>query len=324
MNLKQATCAVILARANDIGVDLSGAKQQGKITRLGLRGTGRAPTHATSDDPLQAFRQGPEELGYVDGRDVVIETRWTEGRRDQLPTLAAELVGLRADILVGVGKAVAPAAKSATTTIPIVIALVIDPVNLVAERPGSNLTGITTFDPNEHRKNLALLQDVVPELASVALLGNQALTHTIGHAEQARASGLHHQSLKIPGASTNKEAISQTTRTQHEKALLVLEMPATVMNRKPIAQLAAQQRLPTLFAADSSHAGGLLAYGTSVTKATRRLAADRDRIVKGAQPADLHVGVDVRPEQIQNRKKTQEIGVTIPPEVLKRANRDIQ
>jgi len=143
------------------------------MTRVGFLGTGPAPTSATSYAPLQAFRRGLDELGYVEGRDVVIETRWAEGRIDQLPALAAELVGLRVDILVGVGAVVARAAKSATTTIPVVIAVVIDPVNLVAnlERPGGNLTGLTTFDPQEVRKKLALLQEVVPGLARVALLG---------------------------------------------------------------------------------------------------------------------------------------------------------
>src|SRR5215510_10392269 len=170
------------------------AQQPGKMTRVGFLDTGPAPTPAaTSYTPLQAFRRGLDELGYVDGRDVVIETRWAEGRLDQLPALAAELVGLRVDILVGVGAVVARAVKSATTTIPIVMAVVLDPVGLVAhlERPGGNLTGLTTFDPQEARKKLALLQEVVPGLARVALLGDQALRDTLakGHAEQARALG---------------------------------------------------------------------------------------------------------------------------------------
>ena len=324
MNFKQATCAVILALGSVLGVALSGAQQPGKMTRVGFLGTGPAPTPATSYAPLQAFRQGLDELGYVDGRDVVIETRWAEGRIDQLPALAAELVGLRVDILVGVGAVVARAAKSATTTIPVVMAVVIDPVNLVAERPGGNLTGLTTFDPQEARKKLALLQEVVPGLARVALLGDQALRDTMGHAEQARALGLQPQSLTIAGASPDLEAVFQAIRREHADALLVLELPATVIHRKRIAELAAQQRLPTLFAAGSSDAGGLLGYGTRVTEATRRLAAYVDRIVKGAQPADLPFGVVVRPELIVNLKTAQEIGVTIPPEVLKRADRVIQ
>ena len=261
------------------------------------------PTPATSYAPLQAFRQGLDELGYVDGRDVVIETRWAEGRIDQLPALAAELVGLRVDILVGVGAVVARAAKSATTTIPVVMAVVIDPVNLVAERPGGNLTGLTTFDPQEARKKLALLQEVVPGLARVALLGDQALRDTKGHAEQARALGLQPQSLTIAGASPDLEAVFQAIRREHADALLVLELPATVMHRKRIAELAAQQRLPTLFAAGSSDAGGLLGYGTRVTEATRRLAAYVDRIVKGAQPATCLSGSSCAPSSSSTSRR---------------------
>jgi len=325
VNFKQATCAVILALGSVLGVALSGAQQPGKMTRVGFLGTGPAPTPATSYAPLQAFRQGLHELGYVEGRDVVIETRWAEGRLDQLPALAAELVGLRVDILVGVGAVVARAAKSATTTIPIVIAVVIDPVNLVAERPGGNLTGLTTFDPQEARKKLALLQEVVPGLARVAILGDQAVRDTMGHAEQARALGLQPQSLTIAGASPDLEAVFQAIRREHADALLVLELPATVMHRKRIAELAAQQRLPTLFPlSGSSDAGELLGYGTKITEAARRLAAYVDRIVKGAQPADLPFEVVVRPELIVNLKTAKQIGLTIPPNVLARADRVIK
>src|ERR1044072_8683630 len=138
------------------------------MTRVGFLGTGPA---LTTYGPLQAFRHGLNELGYVEGRDVVIETRWADGRIDQLPALAAELVGLREDILVGVGAVVARAAMSATTTIPVVIAVVIDPVGLVAERPGGNLTGLTTFDPQEARKELALLQEGGPGGSRVGSAG---------------------------------------------------------------------------------------------------------------------------------------------------------
>ena len=313
---------MILALGSVLGVALSEAQQPGKVTRVGFLGTGPAPTPSTPYGPLREFRQGLDELGYVDGRDVVIETRWADGRIDQLPALAAELVGLRVDILVGVGAVVARAFKSATTTIPVVIAVVIDPVNLVAA--GGNLTVLTTFDPQEVRKKLALLQEVVSGLARVALLGDQAVRDTKGHAEQARALGLQPQSLTIAGASPDLEGVFQATRREHADALLVIELPATVMHRKRIAELAAQQRLPTLFAAGSSDAGVLLSYGTRVTKAARRLATYVDRIVKGTQPADLPVEVVVRPELIVNLKTAQEIGVTIPPEVLKRADRVIQ
>ncbi len=166
----------------------------------------------------------------------------------------------------------------------------------------------------------------MPGLARVALLGDQALRDTLakGHAEQARALGLQPQSLTIAGASPDLEAVFQAIRREHADALLVLDLPATVIHRKRIAELAAQQRLPTLFAGGLSDAGGLLSYGTRVTEAARRLAAYVDRIVKGAQPADLPFEVVVRPELIVNLKTAQEIGVTIPPEVLKRADRVIQ
>ena len=328
MNFKQATCAVILALGSVLGVALSGAQQPGKMTRVGFLGTGPAPTPATPYGPVREFRQGLDELGYVDGRDVVIETRWADGRIDQLPALAAELVGLKVDIILGVGSVVGQAAKRATTTIPVVMAVVIDPVavGLVAnlERPGGNLTGLTTFDPQGARKKLELLKEVVPGLARVALLGDQALRDTMGHEEQARALGLQPQSLKIAGASPDLHGVFQAMERERADALLVLELPATVVHRKRITELAAQQRLPTLFAAGSSDAGGLLGYGTRVTEAARRLAAYVDRIVKGAQPADLPFEVVVRPELIVNLKTAQEIGVTIPPEVLKRADRVIQ
>ncbi len=301
------------------------AQQPGKMTRVGFLGTGPAPTPATPYALLREFRQGLDELGYVDGRDVVIETRWAKGRLDQLSALAAELVALRVDILVGVGSVVGQAAKRATTTIPVVVAVVIDPVavGLVAnlERPGGNVTGLTTFDPQEARKKLELLKEVVPGLARVAILGDQAVRDTKGHADQARALGLQPQSLTIAGASPDLEAVFQAIRREHADALLVLELPATVAHRRRIGELAAQQRLPTLFAGGSSDAGGLLAYGTRVTKAARRLAAYVDRIVKGAQPADLPFEVVVRPELIVNLKTAQEIGVTIPPQMLKRADR---
>jgi putative ABC transport system substrate-binding protein len=294
------------------------AQQPGKMTRVGFLGTGPA---ATTDAPLQALRQGLDELSYVEGRDVVIETRWADGRIDQLPALAAELVGLREDILVGVGAVVARAAMSATRTIPIVIAVVIDPANLVAERPGGNLTGLTTFDRQEARKKLALLLEVVPGLARVAILGDQAVRDTKGHAEQARALGLQPQSRTIAGANPDLEAAFQAIRREHADAVLVVELPATVMHRKRIAELAAQQRLPTLFSGGSSDAGGLLGYGTRVTEAARRLAGYVDRIVKGAHPADLPFGVVERPELIVNLKTAQQIGLTIPPNVLARADR---
>lgn len=328
MSLSRAAWAAILALGAVLGVTASEAQQPGPMARIGYLWLGPAPTPATPNVPFQAFREGLRELGYVEGRDLVIESRWADGRTDRLPALAAELVALRVDVFVGVGAAVARAARGATTSIPVVVAVVVDPVQggLVAdlERPGGNLTGVTTFDPQEARKKLELLKEVVPGLARVALLGDQALQDPKGHAEHARALGLQPQSLTIAGgASPALEGVFQAMRRERADALVVLEQPATATHRRRLAEMAAAQRMPTLFPARSD-ADGLIGYGTNVAEPSRRLATYVDRILKGAKPADLPIEVIVRPEVIVNLKTAQEIGVTVPPEVLKRADRVVQ
>lgn len=327
MNFKRATWAAILALGAFLGVTTSEAQQPGTMARVGYLWLGPAPTPATPNVPFQAFRDGLRELGYVEGRNIVIESRWADGRTDRLPALAAELVGLKVDVFVGVGAAVARATRGATTTTPVVVAVVVDPVEggLVAglERPGGNLTGVTTFDPQEARKKLELLKEVVPGLARVALLGDQALQDPKGHAEHARALGLQPQRLAIAGASPALEEVFQAMRRERADALVVLEQPATATHRRRIAEMAAAQRIPALFPARSD-ADGLIGYGTNVAEPSRRLATYVDRILKGAKPADLPFEVIVRPEVIVNLKTAQEIGVTIPPEVLKRADRIVQ
>jgi putative ABC transport system substrate-binding protein len=191
-------------------------------------------------------------------------------------------------------------------------------------QPRTRLTGLTTFDPQEARKKLELLKEVVPGLARVALLGDQALRDTKGHEAQARALGLQPQSLKIAGASPDLQGVFQTMERERGRA----PGPGTARDRCPskthcrAGGAAAAAHL--VFCGRLVERGGLLGYGTRVTEAARRLAAYVDRIVKGAQPADLPFEVVVRPELIVNLKTAQEIGVTIPPEVLKRADRLIQ
>ena len=330
MKLREFTLAGILALGAVLVAALAAAQQPGKIARVGYLGSDSAPTPATPNLSLQAFRQGLGELGYVDGRNVIIETRWAEGRIEQLPALAAELVGLRVDVIVGVGAVVVRAAKSATTTIPIVMAVVIDPVEagLVAslERPGGNITGLTTFDPQEAGKKLELLKEVLPGLERVALLADQDIRDRPlkAHEDQARALGLHPQSLKLAGANPDLERVFEAMTRERANALLVLEQPATVAHRRRIAEMAVKHRLPTLFARASVDAGGLIGYGTSLAEASQRMAMYVDKILKGAKPRDLPVEVVVRHELVVNVRTAREIGVTIPPEVLKRANQTIQ
>jgi putative tryptophan/tyrosine transport system substrate-binding protein len=302
---------------------------QAAMTTIGFLTPAPAPTQAASNAALEAFRQGLADLGYVDGRDFTLEARWGAGKDDQLPALAAELVGRKVDIIVGIGGMASRAAKGATTTIPVIAAVVINPVGeLVADldRPGGNITGVTTFDPQEPRKKLELLKEVVPGLARVAFLGDQAAVGGVlrNHEEQARALGLQPQSLKIAGAAPDLEGVFEAMRRERAGAVLVLSQPATANHRIRIAEIAAKQQLPTLVPAASSDAGGLIGYGTNLTDAVRRTAVYVDKIRKGAAPADLPFEVLVRPELIVNLKTANEIGVAISPDLLRRADRIIR
>ena len=210
------------------------------------------------------------------------------------------------------------------------MAVVIDPVEagLVAnlERPGSNITGLTTFDPQEARMRLELLREVLPGLERVALLMDQDLPDRSlkAHEDQARALGLHPQGLKVAGANPDLERVFEAMRRERADALVVLEQPATVAHRKRIAEMAAKHRLPTLFTMASVDAGGLIGYGTSAAAAARRMATYVDKILKGTKPGDLPVAVVARQELLVNARTAREIGVTIPPEVLRRATQTIQ
>ena len=279
---------------------------------------------------MQAFRDGLANLGYVEGRDIIIEPRFAEGRLERLPELAAELVRLNVDVIALAGAVTARAAKKATTNIPIVFAVVVDPVadDVVAslERPGGNVTGITSLDPQQPRKQLELLKEAIPGLVRVALLGDQGVSDFLlkANEEQARALGLQPQGLKVAGPTPDLEGALAAARKERADAVLILEEPIVVVHRKRIAELAATYRLPTMFPGEWADAGGLIAYGTSIIEAAGRMAAYVDRILKGAKPGDLAVEVLTRKRLIINLKTAREIGVTIPPEVLKRADQVIQ
>ena len=299
------------------------------MKRIGFLSPTVAPTQATPDAALEAFRQGLADLGYVDGRDFTIATRWGVGRDDQLPVLAVELVHQNMDILVAIGGMASRAAKGATTAIPIVSALVIDPKgDLVADldHPGGNITGVTTFDPQEPRKKLGLLKELIPGLARVAFLGDQASPSRVlnNHENQARELGLQPQSLKIAGASPDLQGVFDAMTRGHAGALLVLSEPATAVHRTRIAAMAAKQRLPTLVPNTASDAGGLVGYGTDLTLAVRRIAIYVDKICKGAKPADLPFEVFTCPELVINLKTAHEIDIPIPSDLLHQADRIIR
>ena len=279
---------------------------------------------------FEAFRQGLAEHGYVEGSNIIIEPRFAEGQFDRFPDLLAELVRLKVDVIAVTGAVTARAAKKAVTDIPIVFSMVVDPVadQVVAslDRPGGNLTGVTSFDPEQAKKQLKLLMEIIPGLKRVAILGDQGVSEALMKASerQAKDLGIRTQRIRVAAPNPDLERAFAVIRQEHIDALLVLEEPVPGVYATRIAEMAAGDHLPTLFAPSRASAGGLISYGTSQVEAIKRMAAYVDKILKGAKPGDLSVETVVRYELIVNLKTAQQIGVKIPPEVLKRADRVIQ
>ena len=278
---------------------------------------------------FENFRQDLASLGYVEERNAVIEARFADGHYERVSELAAELARLKVDVIAVQGAvAVRPAAK-VVSEIPIVFVMVVDPVaedvvtNL--ERPGGNVTGVTIFDPQQPRKQFELLRLLIPGIRRVALLGDEGIRENQMKAkeEQARALGLESQRFRLPAAPDLNAAFAAFR--QHEaQAVIVLEEPVPMNRRKAVADLAAKDRLPTIFPASGADAGGLIAYGPSFREGYRHMAAYVDKVLKGARPAEMPVETVNRYELIVNLKTAREIGVTIPSEILKRADRVIQ
>jgi len=268
-------------------------------------------------------------LGYVEGKNIVIEPRFAEGHYERFPEIFSELASLKIDVLAVTGAVTARAAKKSGIDVPIVFSVVVDPVadNVVPslERPAGNLTGVTSFDPQQATKQLELFKQVVPGLKRVAILGDQGVSEALINAaeDQARTLGLQPQRLRVTGPNPDLEGAFAAIRRQRANALLVLEEPLLGVHAKEIAELAAKDRLPTLFPPSRAASGGLISYGTSQTEAIRHMAAYVDKVLKGAQPGALPVETVKRYELIVNLKTAREIGVTVSPEVLKRADRVI-
>jgi len=310
----------------------SGSASRARADAAGRQdSTGWVSRAPGSFPPLfEAFQKGLAELGYVEGRNVVIESRFAEGQLERLPELVAELIRLKVDVLAVTGAVTARAAKKAVSDTPIVFTVVVDPVadNVVSnlERPGGNLTGVTSFDPLQASKQLDLLKEVIHGMKRVAILGDQGVSEALMKASegQAKEAGLQAQRLRVAGPDPDLEGAFAAMKNEHAQALLVLEEPVLGVHATRIAELAARDRLPTLFAPSRVAAGGLIAYGTSQVEAIRRMAAYVDKVLKGAKPGDLPVETVKRYELIVNLKTANEIGITILPGVIKRADRVIQ
>jgi putative ABC transport system substrate-binding protein len=319
-----ALCVVLLAHCSS-----AEAQQAGKVPRIGFLAA--APLSAMTAR-VEAFRHGLRELGYVEGKNIVIEWRFAEGKLDRLPTLIAELVSLKVEVLVTAGGTVTRAAKEATVTTPIVMGFDNDPVGsgFVASlaHPGGNITGLSSLAPEISGKQLELLKETVPRLSRVAVLGTSTTPATAQRLREiersAEAFKVHLQYLDIQGPK-NVENAFRDARKGRADAMLVLASPILESHRTEVTDLTAKNRLPAIYhATEFVEAGGLMTYGVSIPDLFRRAATYVDKILKGAKPADVPVEQPTKFEFIINLKAAKQIGLTIPPNVLARADKVIR
>jgi putative ABC transport system substrate-binding protein len=305
------------------------AQQPKKVPRIGYISVASASVVSAR---LEAFQQGLRELGYVEGKTVVIVHRYAEGNLDKLPDLVAELIRLKMDVILSAGAEVTRAAKEATRTIPIVMASDNDPVGngFVASlaRPGGNVTGLSTVSPDLSGKQLELLKEVVPKLSRVAALGSSAIP---GNAQVIQETELAARALEVnlqyvdARGSKDIEAAFRTASRGRADAVLVLAGPVLVINRKQVIDLAVKNRLPAMYyRREFVEDGGLMSYGVNFADLDRRAATYVDKILKGAKPADLPIERPTKFELLINLKAAKQIGLTIPPNVLARADKVIK
>ena len=305
------------------------AQQPKKAHRIGYLAAASASANPAR---IEAFKQGLRELGYMEGKNIVIDWRYAGGKLDRLSELAAELVRLKVEVIVSAGPAVTRSVKEATTTIPIVMAFDNDPVGngFVASlaRPGGNITGLSTLAPEISGKQLELLKEIVPKLSRVAVFGDST---TPGNAQALRevelaagTFGVHLQYLDVLGPKEIETAFREASK-RHADAVLVLETSIFVLQRPQIADLVVKSRLPAMYSRrEFVDDGGLMSYGTNFPDLSWRAATYVDKILKGAKPGDLPVEQPKKFELIINLKAAKQIGLTIPPNVLARADKVIR
>jgi putative ABC transport system substrate-binding protein len=306
------------------------AQQPTKVPRIGYF-TGATPDGQSAR--IEAFRQGLGELGYVEGKDIVIEWRYAEGKLDRYPALAADLVRLKLDVIVTGGGGLTRAVKNVTSTIPIVMAQDGDPVanGFVASlaRPGGNITGLSNLSPEMSGKQLEILKEIIPKLARVAVFGSSATSPS--NARQLReielAAGAFKVNVQYLAVVSPKDIDAAFRAATQRRAEAILVQPGPIFNshRTQTAKLAVENQLPAMY----NHSqyvidGGLMTYSPSLPDLDRRAAAYVDKILKGAKPADLPVEQPKKFEFIVNLKAAKQIGLTIPPNVLVRADRVIK
>ena len=306
----------------------SAAQQTGKVPRIGWLG---GPTRESAEPFVQEFQRGLKDLGWVEGQNIVIEWRFAGGQAERLPYLAAELVRLGVDLIVVPSTPTALAAKNATNKIPLVTVGGADPVglDLVASlaRPGGNITGSTsTVGPEIAGKQLRLLKEIVPRVTRMAILWNPTTQSTALAVRETKIAGqgLELQFLEARSVDDFNGAFA-AMNTKRAGALLVLGDILFLTHRTTLAELAASRRLPAMYVQrEYVDAGGLMSYGPILSELFRRAATYVDKILKGAKPADLPVERPTKFELVINLKTAKALGLTIPKELLLRADEVIQ
>jgi putative ABC transport system substrate-binding protein len=314
-------CASLFALSN------SASAQQ--VPRLGFLGTS-SPSNISAR--IEGFRQGLREIGYIEGQNIAIEYRWAEGKLDRLRNLAAELVNLQVDIVVTHGETAIRALKQATQTIPIVVGvtgdLVVTGHAASLARPGGNVTGLVDTSPELSGKRLEIVKEILPKASRIAVLWNGANAVKVLDFKEteiaAHGLGLRLQSLEVK-TSEDFESKLKAATTQRADALIVLQDALTLANTRRIVGLAANSKMPAMYGANEVvDAGGLMSYAANVPDLFRRAATYVDKILKGAKPGDLPIEQPTKFELIINLKAAKQIGLTIPPHVLARADRVIK
>jgi putative ABC transport system substrate-binding protein len=310
-------------------VRLAEAQLPTKVPRIGFLGAASA---SALTGQLDAFRQGLRELGYIEGKNIVVEYRYADGKVDRLPELAAELVGLKLDVIVTYQTPSVLALKKASTTIPIVFAMLSFPVEngIIASfaRPGGNATGLTVLSEELNGKRLELLKETVPKVTRIGVLSN--LTNPTQPLEwkeiQAAAQGIavKLQSLGVRSAK-DFDSVFEAALKERIQALINLPEALFIVHLNRIVEFAANNKLPAMYSSpEFVQAGGLMSYSPIITDLWRRAATYVDKILKGTKPADLPVERPTKFEFVINLKTAKQIGLTIPPNVLARADKVIK
>ena len=322
-----ALCSLLLAPCFP-----ADAQQPKKVPRIGYLSIGDPATESTR---AEGIRLALRELGYIEGQNIATEYRYAEGKLDRVPELAAELVRLKVDILVVGGPIPIRAAKNATKTIPIVmIGLGPDPVEAgfieSLARPGGNVTGLTNLGPELGGKRLELFKEAVPKLARVAVLYDPTIPASVRELKDvlpaaARALGLTVRSWEVRAADDFDRIFATISKWRPDGLYVLVSGPLMSANRKRIVGFLLKSRLPSMYnSRESVDASGLMSYGADLADSYRRVAYYVDRILKGAKPADLPVEQPTKFEFVINLNTAKQIGVTIPPNVLARADKVIR